>query len=324
MPISGGNDMQSKPRQRFRGLALGAMVASIVLFAAACGSDKSNGAGDTGDTTSSSAAVSTKVVVGQKDFPAAQLISQLYGQALAAKGFDVSFKDVGPTEATYAALKKGDISLYGEYQGTLLAFLKGTPTGDAQAVYTDLKVKAAVDNIAVSSPSPAVDVNAFWVTKATQEQYNLTTISDLKAVAGQLTFGGPPECAERPLCLGTTEQSLYGLEFKEVKKLDVGGPITGQALKDGDIQVGLLFTGSSVIDPDFVMLEDDKGMQPADNAIAVWRSDIDSPELKAVIDAVNAKLTLEEYNKLNAQITGDEKLDPAEAASQWLTDQGLI
>lgn len=311
--------MQSKPRQRFRGLALGAMVVSIVLFAAACGSDKSKG-GSAGGTT----AAATKIVVGEKDFPAAQLVSELYGQALAAKGFKVSFKSVGPTEQTYAALKKGDIDLYGEYQGTLLTFLKGTPSGDAAAVNAALQAKVTADGVVASTPSSAVDVNAFYVTKATQQQYNLTTISDLKPVANKLVFGGPPECETRPLCLGDTEKQLYGLQFKQVKKLDTGGPITGKALQDGDIQVGLLFTGSSVIDPDFVMLQDDKHLQPADNAIAVWRSSIDSPELKTVIDAVNAKLTTAEYNKLNAEISGDQKLDPKDAASQWLKDQGLV
>jgi osmoprotectant transport system substrate-binding protein len=311
--------MQSKPRQRLRGLALGAMVVSIVLLAASCGSSKSKGAGSSNTT----AAVSKKVVVGQKDFPAAQLISQIYGQALAAKGYTVSFKDVGPTEQTYAALKSGNIDLYGEYQGTLLTFLKGTPSGDAAAVNAALQAKVKADGVIASSPSSAVDVNAFYVTKATQQKYNLTTISDLKPVAGQLVFGGPPECETRPLCLGDTEKQLYGLQFKQVKKLDPGGPITVKALKDGDIQVGLLFTGSSVIDPDFVMLEDDKGLQPADNAIAVWSSKVDSPDLKSVIDAVNAKLTTAEYNKLNGEISGDQKLDPQDAASQWLTDQGL-
>jgi len=78
-----------------------------------------------------------------------------------------------------------------------------------------------------------------------------------------LVFGGPPECLERPLCLGTTSQQVYGFKFKEVKKLDTGGPVTSKALKDDTIQVGELFTGSSVIDPDFVLLQDDKGLQPA-------------------------------------------------------------
>ena len=55
-----------------------------------------------------------------------------------------------------------------------------------------------------------------------------------------LVFGGPPECLERPLCLGDKEQELYGLDFKEVKKLDPGGPVTVKALQDGTIDVGLL------------------------------------------------------------------------------------
>jgi osmoprotectant transport system substrate-binding protein len=71
------------------------------------------------------------------------------------------------------------------------------------------------------------------------------------------------------------------------------------------------------------MLQDDKGLQPADNVIAVWRSKIDSSALKDVIDAVNAKLTTAEYNKLSIEISGDQKLDPKDAASQWLTDQNL-
>src|SRR5262245_62307528 len=70
----------------------------------------------------------------------------------------------------------------------------------------------------------------------------------------QLVFGGPPECLERPLCLGTTQQELYGLDFKEVKKLDTGGPITTRSLEDGTIQVGLLFTGSSVIKDRLLLL----------------------------------------------------------------------
>ena len=61
-----------------------------------------------------------------------------------------------------------------------------------------------------------------------------------------LVFGGPPECLERPLCLGDKEQELYGLDFKEVKKLDPGGPVTVKALQDGTIDVGLLFTGRYV------------------------------------------------------------------------------
>jgi osmoprotectant transport system substrate-binding protein len=141
-------------------------------------------------------------------------------------------------------------------------------------------------------------------------------------IDSQLVFGGPPECSERPLCLGTTSQELYGLDFKEVKKLDPGGPLTVNALKDGAIDVGLLFTGSSVIDPDFVLLVDDKGMQPADNPTALARKEVLDDDVRGIIDAVNEKLTLAAYNKMSTGISED-KLDPDEVAKTFLEDNGL-
>ncbi len=141
-------------------------------------------------------------------------------------------------------------------------------------------------------------------------------------IDSQLVFGGTTECVERPLCLGTKEQQLYGFKFKEVKKLDTGGPITSKALKDNSIQVGLLFTGSSVIDPDFVMLNDDKGLQPADNPTALVRESKATPEVRRILDDVSAKLTIEAYNKMATGITED-KLDAKDVAATFLKDNGL-
>ena len=112
----------------------------------------------------------------------------------------------------------------------------------------------------VSKPAPAVDVNGFYVTKDTAKKYKLKKVSDLTKVAPKLTFGGP--AGVRGPCRsasGDTSQQLYGLEFSEVKKLDAGGPITVQALEDGDIDVALLFTGSSVIPKDAVLLDRRQG-----------------------------------------------------------------
>lgn len=310
--------MRRNPRPRFPGLALGAMLVTLALVLAACGS--SSKPASTNTTTPSA---STKIVVGQKDFAGAQLLSQLYGQALAAKNFKVTYKNLGPTEVTYPALKNGQIDLYGEYQGTLLTYLKGTPTGDAATTNTGLQAKVTADSIKASSASTALDVNGFYVKKETATRLNLTKLSDLTAVAPQLTFGAPDVCEQRPLCLGTTEQQLYNLKFKTVKKLDSGGPITTKALQDGSIDVGLLFTGSSVIDPDFQLLTDDKGLQPADDAIAVWRASVDSPALDAVINAVNAKLDTAAYNEMALKIFND-KQDPSAVAKDWLTQNGLI
>jgi osmoprotectant transport system substrate-binding protein len=310
--------MRRNARPRFPGLALGAMLVALTLILAACGSSSK----PSSSSTTSAPAANTKIVVGEKDFAGAVLLSQLYGQALAAKGFQVSYKTLGATEVTYPALKNGTIDLYGEYQGTLLTYLKGTPTGDAAATNAALQAKVTADKIKVSSASTALDVNGFYVTKATASKYNLSKVSDLTAVADKLTFGGPAECQDRPLCLGATEKQLYNLNFKTVKKLDPGGPITNKALKDGSIDVGLLFTGSSVIDPDFQLLTDDKGLQPADDAIAVWRTTVDSSSLNDVINSVNAKLDTAAYNEMALKIFND-KADPADVAKDFLSKNNL-
>src|SRR4051794_19549235 len=99
--------MRRNPRRRYPGLALGAMLIALALFLAACGSSSKSES----SPSTTAAPATTKIVVGQKDFAGAVLLSQLYGQALAAKGFTVTYKNLGPTEVTYPALKSGTIDL---------------------------------------------------------------------------------------------------------------------------------------------------------------------------------------------------------------------
>lgn len=306
-----------KATSRFGGRAFGAMLVGAVLVLAACGS--SGGSSSSG----SSSGGKPSIVVGSKDFSGAQIISQAYGQTLAGKGYDITYKDnIGPTETVYPLLEKGDIDLYGEFSGTFLTFRGGTPTADSAQVFSAVQKELAKSDIVAVGPASAQDVNAFYVTKATAKKYNLVNVSDLKAVAPQLTFGGPAECLDRPLCLGDKEQQLYGLNFKEVKKLDPGGPVTNQALDDGTIDVGLLFTGSSVIKPDYVLLKDDKGLQPADNPIALVRKQKATAEVKTILTAVNTKLNRAAYNEMALKVFNDKE-DPATVVTTWLKDVGL-
>jgi osmoprotectant transport system substrate-binding protein len=268
-------------------------------------------------------AQSKSLTVGSKDFSGAQAISQAYGQALENKGYDISFKDnLGATEIVYEALKNGDLDGYADYQGTLLTYLGGTPTGDSATTYKALQAKLAGTDIVASKPAPAVDVNGFYVSKDTAKKYKLKNVSDLKKVASKLTFGGPPECEDRPLCLGDTSQQLYGLDFSEVKKLDAGGPITVQALQDGDIDVALLFTGSSVIPKDAVLLKDDKGLQPADNPVFLISKDKGTAATMKILNQVSAKLSTAAYNKMSLDIS-ENKEDPSDVASAFLKKNGL-
>ncbi|MEY2591574.1 MAG: osmoprotectant transport system substrate-binding protein [Acidimicrobiaceae bacterium] len=277
-----------------------------------------------GLTAGGVASAQTKsLTVGSKDFAGAQAISQAYGQALENKGYSITFKDnLGATEIVYKALQNGDLDGYADFQGTLLQYLGGTATGNTAETYKALQAKLTGTNIVASKPAPAVDVNGFYVTKTTAKKYKLTKVSDLKKVASKLTFGGPPECETRDFCLGPKSQQLYGLKFATVKKLDAGGPITVKALEDGDIQVGLLFTGSSVIPKDAVLLTDDKALQPADNPVFLISKDKATAATMKTLDAVSAKLTTAAYNKMSLDIS-EQKQDPATVAAAFLKKNGL-
>ena len=261
--------------------------------------------------------------IGSKNFSGADVLSQVFGQALAAQGGQITFEPgVGPTEDTFAKLQAGDFDAYGEYQGTLLEYLGGKPTNNSAKTHADLQAALRARGLVASDPAPAVDANGFYVTRKTASKYDLTNVSDLEKLAPKLVFGGPPECVERPLCLGEASQAKYGLKFKKVLKLDAGGPRTRRALERGTIDVGILFTGSSVIPRRAVLLRDDKGLQPADNPVMVLRKDAATPEVLAVINAVASEITTSAYREMALDVSVHHR-DPADVAATFLAERNL-
>ncbi len=121
----------------------------------------------------------------------------------------------------------------------------------------------------------------------------------------------------------TTAAAAQQATFKFVP-LDSGGPLTKAALRQGDVQVALLFTSDAdIADGGWVLLEDDKELQPAENLIPAIRTDKVTPAVEAALDAISAKLTTEELTKMNSQnsIDGDS---PTDVAKEWLGDNGLL
>src|SRR5919198_4787542 len=122
------------------------------------------------------------------------------------------------------------------------------------------------------------------------------------SIASQLTLGGPPECPQRPFCVIGLKDT-YGVTFGDFKPLDVGGPLTVKALESGAVDVGLLFsTDPTIADKGFVVLEDDKHLQQAENITPLVRKDADSPELDDALNGVSAVLTTDNIVPLIKQV----------------------
>ena len=85
----------------------------------------------------------------------------------------------------------------------------------------------------------------------------------------------------------------------EFVALDAGGPLTKEALANGEIDVALLFTSSAEEGTyGWVHLEDDRGLQPVENIIPAIRSDLLDDRLAGALDAVSATLTTETIQPL--------------------------
>jgi osmoprotectant transport system substrate-binding protein len=298
----------------------GAAVATcLALLLAACGGDDALEGGTQPNEQSS-------VTVGSTNFSEQLILAEMYAAVLKKAGVNVDTRlNLGAREVVFPALEKGEIDLLPEYNGSALSFLNPDATQTtADEVNTALAPLLDGKGLVALEPSPAEDKDGFAVTKETADKYGLAKISDLKGKAGQLVIGGPPELKTRPSGIPGLKK-VYGIEdFKEFKALDAGGPLTTSALNKGDIDVGRVFTTQGAIaENGWVLLEEDKPLEPAQNIVPIGRKDAMTDQVTQALNALAPKITTEELTKLNKLVDVD-KQDPEKVANDWLTQQGLL
>jgi osmoprotectant transport system substrate-binding protein len=318
-----------------------ALVAVIGLLAlAACGSSGSSAqAGNTSpgpsfntDTTAPSSATSPtglptqpgSITIGSADFGESELLADIYGDAMAAKGVKVSkHLKIGERGVYMAAMKDGSITAVPEYTGSILPFLLGKSTSakTPDDVYSQLETVAANNQFAVSKYSAAQDSDTITVTKATADKYHLKSIGDLKSVAKNLTFGGPAQFKTRPDGIPALK-SVYGVQFGRFTVTDAGGSVTVNALKNGSVDAADVFsTDPSIVANHFVSLADPKSMFAAQNVVMLFsKKSLTQPMLDAS-NAVSAKLDTATLLSLDSKLSSS---DADTVAKNWLKQEGLI
>ncbi|TCC53278.1 ABC transporter substrate-binding protein [Kribbella capetownensis] len=299
-----------------------AIAGVAVLGLAGCG-----GGGDQlGDNDAGSSPAPSKVssiTVGSADFSESQLLAEIYGQALAAKGIEVKKKpNIGNRETYMAAIKDGSVDLVPEYTGAALAYFdKNSTETDEQGAYDALK-KAVTPGLEVLDKSPATDEDTIVVTKATADKYSLKSLADLKPVGKDMVAGGSSEFKVREAGLKGLKEK-YGVEFKQYLPLDAGGPLSQKALLDNKIQLTNLFTTQSVIkDKGLVQLDDPEKILPPNNVVPLIRTDHKSDDVATVLNAVSAKLTTDDLTELVKRIDVDKESADA-VAKDWLSKNPL-
>lgn len=309
-----------------------AAAGALLLATAACGDDLedpetgSGGDGGGGDKGS--------VVVGGQDFTESQILAAIYQELLEGEGYEVETKLVTTRDVYLPELAGGDVDIVPDYLAGITDFLNTEANGpDAELVSSNdpdetlaaLEPLAEAQGIAILPPSEATNQNAFFVTTEYAEANDLETLSDLAAQGQPIKLGGPEDCAGRADCQGGLEE-VYGLDITELVPLGFGSPQVKDAVLNGEVQLGETGTTDGTLgEMGLTLLEDDKGIQPAQNLTPAVNAEFlaDNPDLEDVFNALSEALTTEDLAEMNVKVDL-ERQKPADVAQEFLEGKGLL
>lgn len=212
---------------------------ALLIGLTACGGAKHSGVAGAQKTLS--AAGKPTIVIGTKNFTEEYILGQLYGQALAAKGFHVVYKgSFGSSELADTAIRSGKMSFYPEYTGIIVLDLAKSKTfpQTAAATYKAAKKYEQKHGLTLLKQTPFVDSDTFTMLTKTANKLGVHTISDMKKVK-HFSYAGFPECKTRITCL-LGLKNVYGL--KQVKFVPLSSISVYTLLDKGQITGGDGFT----------------------------------------------------------------------------------
>jgi osmoprotectant transport system substrate-binding protein len=259
------------------------------------------------------------VVVASKNFTEQDILGELVAQELEARGIPVERRfHLGGTFVCHTALVDGEADVYVEYTGTAYtAILELPPISDPDSVLLAVESEYAERwDLAWGPPLGFENTFALVVRRADADSRGLATISDLAGVASGMTAGfGPEFMAREDGYPGLS--STYGIEFGEVRQMDLG--LMYRALEGGQIDVAVAnSTDGQIAGLGLVVLRDDRQYFPPYQAAPVVRRET-LERLPAVWDALlglEEALDVEAMRELNYRVAVEGE-DAAAVVRAW-------
>jgi osmoprotectant transport system substrate-binding protein len=288
-----------------------------------------SGCGDSDEERGSSQPQGTELnlTLGTKNFTESFIVAELYRQALAANGYNVTVrKNIGSTEVVDRALQSGDIQAYPEYMGVAATVVAGEDvTGkDAAETYRIARDFYASRGQALSSQTPFENVDAIATTRYFAQRDRLRTVADLRRLSG-FTLGARPEFETREQGLAGM-QRVYGLTNARFKPLAIGAQYT--ALDEGDVDAANVFsTDGQLSTGDYKLLLDPERLFGYQHVALVIDKDkldrLGGDRFMRVINNVNRRLTTDQMIAMNRAVDLD-KDDVATVTARFLRQNGLL
>jgi osmoprotectant transport system substrate-binding protein len=296
---------------------------ALLIGITACG-----GGGGNNKTTTTSGSTGPKptITIGDKNFAEEFILGQLYGQALAAKGFNVVYKNnIGSSEVIDTAFKSHKINFYPEYTGVIALDLAKVPAPkSAAATYQAAKTfEQQKRGATLLKPTPFFDSDTFTLLASNAKKDGLKTMSDLSKLKS-FSYAALPECDQRITCILGMKQvyHLKHITFVPLAKISVYTLIDQGKAFGGDG----FSTDPLQLSPKYTTLVDDKHIFGFQNVAPVVQQSLLSGANGALLtetaNAVSAKLTLGAMQAMNKAYYVD-KATPKQIAAGFLKANGL-
>ena len=271
----------------------------------------------------------SSIVVGGKNFTEQLLLAEITTQLLVHEGFEVEKRDGLGSQVVRDAQVNGQIDVYWEYTGTSLVTYNHIDTPmNAEDTYSTVKELDAKQGLTWLNPSTANNTYALAVQAANEKTDAIETLSDLAASyndGGGLVMAVNAEFPGRPDGLPGLEKA-YGFQTTRADLRPMDSGLTYQALRDGQVDVALVFaTDGRILAFDFRILTDDQEFFPNYATVPVVRTSVLEANAGLVqpLNALSAQISNSVMQTLNAQVDVEKK-SIEEVATQFLTDTGLI
>jgi osmoprotectant transport system substrate-binding protein len=281
-------------------------------------------------TFSVQTASAASIVIGGKGFTEQLLLAEITGQYLTSKGYKVELKTGMGTSLVREALENKQVDMYWEYTGTaFLTFHKNKFANQpGEEIYQAVKAKDEKIGIVWLNASKANNTYALAVRQADAKAKGLVSLEDMAAklnAGEELTLGCNIEFYKRDDGLKPL-QKAYGFKFPRsaIKRMETG--LIYKALKDGDVDVGLVFATDGRIPAfNFTVLKDTKNFFPAYAITPTVRKETLAahPDLGDHLNTLSALFDDATMSALNAQVDVDKK-SVTTVAEGFLKKQGLI
>lgn len=262
------------------------------------------------------------VVVQTASFGEAEIVGHIYANALSRAGSRVEPRPQSGTQAEVVeSVTTGEATFTVGFTGELLR----TFDPDSTAVVAD-EVYAAMmaalpEGVTAADHAPAEDAPVYVVTRHTSESHGLRAMSDIAGRCGEFALGARGEAladAELSAAVGST----YNCGFGRRVAMGPNPRAVFEALRAGEIGVGLTQSSDPILVPDdMVVLDDDEDAVTAQNLVPVFRKGSLSEDQLALVNRVSGELTTEDVREL---LLGIEfgTATPVGLADFWLDEHG--